>query len=714
MLDVTVNGQTTLTCLSSNETKTITAAGTVFYIHTTYELVQLAASVASPYDSITIIAITFQPMSPDVLLNHPKFVFGYEASFGEDIHRTSINKFRKEWNVSYVGVLNLHTGDHVTEHEITNCQRDSHRPFCFYIDLADFGCLEEKWLNVKNKTAIAEAMNEIKANKRMSFVLVYGDNADIAEVIGDFLDGSNSFIDRYRKLLQEVFFLQFEKNTYKTFNSSQVYTKHPTRHVYNMLYILPGSIALNELLHYIHHLENHMFHQREFFEEIQKMPIASFLARFVFRVNSMYDITWNEWDWFWTDSTNAGTKNFIFKQMQNNPVFISKILDYWKSRFYVSRVQTERLKGQTTYNPLLALQSQPNCKLMEPICGPGMELVHTFYKKHYWDLSYGLFCKQCPVNFYKTKAGNTPCLPCPEYRWNNSKSTRCFDPYSDVILSVTKENMLFILVSVACILNAVLAIIVLLIFIKFKDTPIVRASNAALSFLQLVTHALMAILLIVLFYGKPTQIVCLIRPLAIGICLTLNTTINLGKTQKVIRIFESKVQMSKMTVAITKATEIFTIVIMVAIGIGIFVVFQRTGMPTTEKFHNEVTLEREIFCNNNSAVVVQFSYVLIIVIFNAIQGIRSRKLPSHYREATYVLYSAFTSCVIFVSTMGIYFAQENEHMRTILLLVVSAIINIVHFFLMYSYKVFVIICRPETNTKKAFDEKRKNKQGLAH
>uniref|UniRef100_A0A7M5WLA8 G-protein coupled receptors family 3 profile domain-containing protein n=1 Tax=Clytia hemisphaerica TaxID=252671 RepID=A0A7M5WLA8_9CNID len=109
---------------------------------------------------------------------------------------------------------------------------------------------------------------------------------------------------------------------------------------------------------------------------------------------------------------------------------------------------------------------------------------------------------------------------------------------------------------------------------------------------------------------------------------------------------------------------------------------------------------------NNTSVVIQLFFVLLLVLANGIQAFRARKLPSHFKETNHVIYSSFTTVLLIAASTGIYFAQKSFNVKDRVLWISIHLLNALNFLLIYIYKMFVMLFKPQRNTTEAFNEKR--------
>ena len=245
-----------------------------------------------------------------------------------------------------------------------------------------------------------------------------------------------------------------------------------------------------------------------------------------------------------------------------------------------------------------------------------------------------------------------------------------------------------------------------------RDTPIVKLANRKMTTLQLLNHLLLFILPSFLFLVN-SPIVCMCRQIFLGFAFSVTLSINISKSQKIFMIVGSKIRMSKSEILMTNASEwIIIIVVLIINSLFHLLSFTNDQVVIKTKYFDDV-LTKESYCSNQLMIYSQLLMATVLSVCNGIQGFRARKLPSHFKETNHVIYSSFTSSVVFVATTAIYFTQQSPVNRSYIILVVTLIFNTTHFLLLYGYKLFIMVFRPHLNTKEVFDQKRLQKNGLA-
>jgi len=716
LLPAIYQGKLNLTnrCMDKAITGVYNAKALFVYTHITFEMTQLASALLMPYD-IPLFAITFQPMFPIQFVEHPVFVYSYKASFGKAIHETGINNFRKALNITMAGILKLSDGERKSSGaagNATQCRNpgDEQGAFCTYTGLNIAGsCIKERNVDLADANDMKDALEEVLLNPRLSFVLVQGSS----NMLNTFRARILSMTDTRVK---QLFFLDFETVAIdQAYNSTELTTRSFQRgdNAYNVIYDLPGAMGLNHIMHYAHHLQSHFLSQ-QFARTLEKFYDLQDLAGILlqtnprkFRILRFVKLDANLWPMLPTKLKRA-----IFDQLKYSRELITAYIELFKGLFYVDLLKIEKLLRLSVLNPKTALKAKPYCHLTIPTCIAGTQLMHSYYKEPGWDQSYGYFCMTCAEGFYKNTDGNTKCTPCGPYTKSTGDRKSCYNPYQSVYLNFDQHSQAMLIYTAVACAHGFFIVFTLIMFYRKQFTPLVRTSNRDLSYVQIVTHILLTFIPLWTFSGKPGMVKCVTRPITLGLLFCLTTAINLGKTQKILRIFQMNLRMSRKEIMITRVTEWFIILSVLLLDAAIlFVTMLSDSQIGTKATYYENRLVKEYHCNNNVAVIIQYGYVLFIIIINAIQGVRARALPSQYRESLYVMYASFTSVVVLVAAGAIYASQSSENAKTIILLFTGLVMNILHFLLIYSYKLFVLLWRADLNRSSVFRRQRQQKVG---
>ncbi|XP_031760300.1 vomeronasal type-2 receptor 26, partial [Xenopus tropicalis] len=227
------------------------------------------------------------------------------------------------------------------------------------------------------------------------------------------------------------------------------------------------------------------------------------------------------------------------------------------------------------------------------------------------------------------------CFRCPDLEWPNKENTQCI-PKKEDFLSYTTDVISIVLSSIS-VLFLLITFLILGVYIKYRDTPIVRANNRSLSFLLLVSIKL-SFLSVFLFLGRPGDITCRLRNITYGIAFSIAVSSLLAKTIMVYIAFKSTkpgsswgkwmgVKLSRSVVLVFSSIQIIICITWLAISPP----FQELDIHT---YPGTIIIQ----CNEGSALgfysVIGYMGLLAAVSF--VLAFLARSLPDSFNEAKYI------------------------------------------------------------------------------
>ncbi|XP_018097061.1 vomeronasal type-2 receptor 26 [Xenopus laevis] len=306
-------------------------------------------------------------------------------------------------------------------------------------------------------------------------------------------------------------------------------------------------------------------------------------------------------------------------------------------------------------------------------------------------------CVPCTEGEISNTTDSVSCIRCPDMEWPNEKKNLCIGRKED-FLSYSND-LISIFISTVSVLFFLITQLILGMFFRYQDTPIVRANNRSLSFLLLVSIKL-SFLSVFLFLGRPVDITCMLRIITFGITFSIAVSSLLAKTIMVCVAFKATkpgsswrkwvgVKLSNSVVLFCSSIQIIICMTWLAISPP----FQELDLHT---YPGTIIIQ----CNEGSAIgfysVIGYMGLLAAVSF--VLAFLARTLPDSFNEAKYITFSMLLFCSVWITMIPAYLSTKGKNTVCveIFAILTSSAGLLASIFLP---KCYIILLRPERNTK---------------
>ncbi|XP_066587920.1 metabotropic glutamate receptor 3-like isoform X1 [Prorops nasuta] len=260
--------------------------------------------------------------------------------------------------------------------------------------------------------------------------------------------------------------------------------------------------------------------------------------------------------------------------------------------------------------------------------------------------------------------------------------------------------------------GVILTVFVWSVFWFFGETPVIKASGRELSSLLLL-GTLVSFLMTFAIVAMPTVETCAINRFGIGLCYTLCYSALVTKTNRIHRIFNTCTHSPHKPRYTSPKSQLLITGILTSVEVIINAIWLIRVPPSVA--HAYPTRDSRLrICHglDDRSYMIGLIYPFILIGICTIYAIKTRKCPEGFNETRHIAFTNYTTMILWLAFVPLYLASTSNAIRVVTLALSLSLSGLVQLSCLFFPKVYIVLMKPEKNTKELVMAQHRNSSYL--
>uniref|UniRef100_G1U6B7 G-protein coupled receptors family 3 profile domain-containing protein n=1 Tax=Oryctolagus cuniculus TaxID=9986 RepID=G1U6B7_RABIT len=301
-----------------------------------------------------------------------------------------------------------------------------------------------------------------------------------------------------------------------------------------------------------------------------------------------------------------------------------------------------------------------------------------------------------------TEVNMDQCMKCLDHQYASTERNQCFHKK---VTFLSFEDPLGMTLVCTALCFSVLTAVVLGVFVKHRDTPIVKANNRCLSYILLIA-LIFCFLCSLLFIGHPNTTTCVLQQTTFGVVFTVAVSTILAKTITVVLAFKVTAPGRRMRHWLISGVPNSIIPICSLIQLALCAIWLGTSPPFIDTDAHSEHGHIILVCNKGSvtAFYCVLGYLGSLALLSFTVAFLARNLPDTFNEAKFLTFSMLVFCSVWVTFLPVYHSTKGKVMVAVevfsILASSAGLLGCI-----FVPKCYIILFRPEKNALKGLRDR---------